>query len=79
MKQMHTIVAKVLTLPLHAAAITSPRSAAMSRRPLTANSRSSTVASAQAHICPFSTSQHMAAATRILSASGSRNFPTVLT
>ena len=74
-RQSATMVDAVLILPLHAAAMTLPRSTAMRRSPDTANSRSSTAASAQAGKRPTDVNQHMAAVTSTLSASGSRNFP----
>ncbi|CAN3972926.1 translation initiation factor IF-3, partial [Dysosmobacter welbionis] len=67
----HTIVAAVLTLPDHPAAMTRPLSLAIIRRPLTANSRQMTMSSIQAGICPISTNHSMAAVTSILSARGS--------
>ena len=69
------MVAAVLILPDGAAAMTRCRSTAISRRPLTANSRSSTTASAQPGIRPHSTKKHIAAMTSTLSASGSMNLP----
>ena len=74
-RQMHTMVLAVLTLPDQPAAMTRPFSTAMSRIPDTANSRSSTTASTQPTMSPVSTNQHSAAITRHLSASGSANLP----
>ena len=75
----HTIVAAVLTLPDHPAAMTRPLSLAIIRRPLTANSRQMTMSSIQAGICPISTNHSMAAVTSILSARGSANLPKSVT
>ena len=74
-----TIVAAVFTLPDQPAAITRPLSLAIIRRPLTANSRSSTTSSAQAGILPCSTNHSIAAVTKILSARGSANLPKSVT
>ena len=74
-RQMHTMVLAVFTLPDQPAAMTRPFSTAMSRMPDTANSRSSTAASTQPTISPVSTNQHRAAITRHLSARGSANLP----
>ena len=70
-----TMVEAVFTLPDQPAAMTRPLSLATIRRPLTANSRSSTTSRAQPAICPISTNQTMAAVTSILSARGSMNLP----
>ena len=78
-RQMPTMVEKVFTLPDQAAAITRPLSTAMRRRPLTANSRTTTMSSAQAGIRPTSTNHSMADITSILSASGSMNLPKSVT
>src|SRR5699024_6988215 len=72
---MHIMVANVLILPDMAAAMTRPFSTAMSRRPVTANSRASTIISAQDGIRPHSTKISIAAVTSSLSASGSTNLP----
>jgi len=57
MSTMHTMVLAVFTLPDQPAAITRPLSLAIIRRPLTANSRTRTISSAQAGIWPISTNQ----------------------
>ena len=75
MSTIQTIVEAVFTLPDHPAAMTRPWSLATIRSPLTANSRTMTMRSAQAGICPCSTNQSMAAVTSILSAKGSANLP----
>ena len=49
-RQMATMVEAVLILPDQAAAMTRPLSTAMSRRPVTANSRATTSSSAHAGI-----------------------------
>ena len=74
-RQMHTMVLAVFTLPDQPAAMTRPFSTATRRMPDTANSRSSTAARIQPAIWRHSTSQHRAAITRHLSASGSANLP----
>ncbi len=79
MRMIHTMVEAVLTLPDHAAAMTSPRSAAIIRRADTANSLASTTSSIHAAIRPHSTNTHIAAVTSILSAMGSTNFPKSVT
>ena len=56
-----------------------PLSLAIIRRPLTANSRTRTISSAQAGIWPISTNQSSAAVTSILSARGSANLPKSVT
>ena len=78
-RQMHTMVEAVLTLPDQAAAITRPRSTAMSRRAVTANSRTMTTSSTQAGKRPASTNQSRAAMTSTLSARGSINLPKSVT
>ena len=79
MSTMHTMVLAVFTLPDQPAAITRPLSLAIIRRPLTANSRTRTISSAQAGIWPISTNQSSAAVTSILSARGSANLPKSVT
>ena len=74
-RQMATMVEAVLILPDQAAAMTRPLSTAMSRRPVTANSRATTSSSAHAGIWCCSTNSSMAATTSSLSASGSMNLP----
>ena len=59
MSTMHTMVLAVFTLPDQPAAITRPLSLAIIRRPLTANSRTRTISSAQAGIWPISTNQSL--------------------
>lgn len=64
---------------IHAAAITRPFSTATSRRPVTANSRASTIMTAHAGILPHWIKITMQEITSSLSAKGSRNFPKLLT
>ena len=72
---MHTMVLAVLTLPDQPAAMTRPLSTATRRRPVTANSRATTMSTAQAGIMPLSTNHSMADTTSSLSARGSINLP----
>ncbi len=74
-RQRPTSDTVVLILPLHAAAITTPFSTAISRRPVTANSRAMMTMAAQLGICPQATKISTAANTSSLSASGSMNLP----
>ncbi len=69
----------VLALPYQLAAMTSPLLAATMRMPETMNSRAKMMSTGQPGSTASSTSAMSAAATRILSASGSMNFPKSVT
>ena len=70
-KFLDPLADKLLTL----AAMTTPLPTATNRRPVTANSRVSTIISAHAGKVPHSQNIHMAAMVSSLSARGSRNLP----
>ena len=76
---MATIWNTVLALPYQLAAITAPSLAATMRTPETMNSRARMTSTTQLGSDPSSTSARSAAATRILSASGSMNLPKSVT
>jgi hypothetical protein len=69
----------IFPLPRPEAGISTPRPAAMLRKPVTANSRPSTIITIQAGTAPSSTRERNAAAVRSLSASGSRRMPSRVT
>ena len=69
----------VLILPPSLAAITRPCADAMLRSPLTARSRPINTTTTQAGTRPSATMKMSTASTVSLSASGSRNFPSMLT
>ena len=75
---MPIICSAVLCLPFCLAEMTSPSLEATLRRPVMENSRASSSTTSQASIRPMGTIQTRVAITRILSASGSRNFPSRL-
>ncbi len=74
-----TSCSAVLILPLSLAEMTSPCAEAMLRRPLIARSRAMSTTTTQAGTRPSATMNTSTAVTISLSASGSRNLPSVLT
>ena len=76
---MATICATVLALPYQLAAMTTPWLAATMRMPETMNSRARMTITTHEGSTESSTSASSAAATSILSASGSMNLPKVVT
>ena len=76
---MAAICSTVFTLPIQLAAITTPRSAAIARSPVTANSRAMITIATQACSRSSETSEISAAVISSLSAIGSISLPKVVT
>ena len=77
--QVATICSPVFSFPIQLAAITTPRSAATLRSPVTASSRAMITIATQAARRSSETSEISAAITNSLSASGSISLPNVVT